>query len=567
MPPTRHSPEAVTPPVLHPEVLKPTDAFGHVQLAGVVYLRLPIHRFSRVQRSGLLAWGALSVVCLVLGATLKYPEAIESPASDTGIFATYGAMLLKGGRPYVDFWDVHTPLVYLYWALVQGTTGPDWLRTCTSIESLTPPSCMGLVAHGLDLLLSVLTAVVIGGMALRSGGSARVAALAAVLVVGFADQVMLSREGSNPSKLSLLPSCMAVWAYLGHPESGGGWRGALGAGVAAAIAGLAKQPAFLTLAALVGYAAWRRDRMGLVGLLIGSSATLGVPCGALAAVGSFDGFIAQAWVYNVERALAGYFVHPVQAPVIGVARVLEESAGTLVVFAVVGGVRIARMPRHTGQRVLVWWALVNLVAVTAFREFEYIVPSFAILGAFGLDYLWRQVGGVGPLNGALGRCALLAVCAAGLVLTTSFQRVQFGRAQFERGPRAGLSVTEKIGQIVQTAFPPGPMFVYGNGAEMYLLSGRVPATAHINAEALRTTAPGADLTRADLIATLRGNPPPVIVLAPHSDEPELSLAEYPAMRAFLNDCYIPDPATVGLDPNWTILVQTGTCRSADLKMF
>src|SRR3981081_1357152 len=145
MPSPRHPRDAVTAPVPRAWLLKPTDAFDHAQLRSASVTAL--HRRDRYAR--LRAWGALSVVCLVLGAVLKYPEAIESPASDTGMYATYGAMLLQGARPYLDFWDLHPPLVYLYWALVQGITGPDWLRTCASIASLTPPSCMGLVAHAL----------------------------------------------------------------------------------------------------------------------------------------------------------------------------------------------------------------------------------------------------------------------------------------------------------------------------------------------------------------------------------------------------------------------------------
>src|SRR6266851_1175724 len=236
-----------TPPVVRPAVLTPTEALGQSQPLAVAEFRNEIYPFWRVQPAGLVAWAALSVACLAVGAILMYPEAIQSPASDTGMLATYGALLLKGARPYVDFWDLHPPLVFVYWALVQVVTGSDWLRTCPSIEALTPPSCIGLVAHGMDLLLSVLTALVVGGIARRSGGSACVTGCAALLVVGFADQVMLSQEGNNPSTLTLLPSSLAVWAYLGHVQAGRGSRGALLAGVAGAIAGLAKQPALLTL--------------------------------------------------------------------------------------------------------------------------------------------------------------------------------------------------------------------------------------------------------------------------------------------------------------------------------
>jgi hypothetical protein len=518
--------------------------------------QVPALTASRIAR--LRASCALGLVCLVLGAFLKLPEAVESPGSDTGMFATYGAMLLHGARPYVDFWDLHPPLVYAYWAFVQAISGGDWLQTCISIDNLAPQSCVGMAAHGLDLLLSVGAALVVGAIARRSGGSAWTAALAALLVVGFADQVMLSREGSNPSKLTLLPSSVAVWAYLVSQDDHRAWGWALLAGMAGAIAALAKQPALLTLAALAGHAAWRRDRARLVGLLLGSGVILAVTCVALAAVDSLDGFVAQVWVYNVERTFMGYFVHPAKAPVIDLGRVLMESAGALALLTVIGGFVIAWAPSHSRHRLVVWWPLVNLIAVTAFREFVYVVPSFAVLGALGFERIWgwgqRQ-------ERLLGRSLLVAVCVVCVLLTTSFQRVELARARFERDSGSGPSPTEKLGLILDSDLPPGPLFIYGNGAELYPLAGRMPAARYLNGEALRSAAPGAQTTRADLVASLERDSPPVIVLAPHSDEAELNLSEYSSMRAFLQACYTPNPIRPDLDATWTILVQTGVCGS------
>jgi hypothetical protein len=446
--------------------------------------------------------------------------------------------------------------VFAYWASVQALTGTDWLRTCFAIDALAPQSCTGLAAHVVDLLLSVASALVVAAIARRCGGSRATAAVAALLVVGFADQTLLSQEGSNPSKLTLLPSSLAIWAYLGSLADDRPWRHALLAGAAAAVAGLAKQPALLTLVALAGHAAWRRDSTRLIGLLIGTATTLAVAGVALAAAGSFDGFVAEAWVYNVERVLLGYFVHPAKPPVIGLDRVLAESAGALAAVGLVGAGIIARTKPTTAQRVVLWWALVNVIAVTAFREFVYVVPSVAVVAALGLERFWRWPG----LDRALGRGLLLAACIGCVVLTTSFQRVQLARARFERGSGSALAPTEQLGWVFRRDLPPGPLFVYGNGAELYVLAARPPATPHLNAEALRSTAPGADSTRAALVGALSSNPPAVIVLAPHSDEAELTLAEYPALRAFLQECYIQQPTRPDIDAKWTVLL-----RRADLE--
>jgi len=542
-------------------------ATPHGTGATAVFIPSPVFTIRAFHDARPLAWIALGLACLLLGGFLELPEAIQAPGSDTGMFATQGAMLLHGARPYVDFWDLHPPLVFGYWASVQAITGSDWLRTCVSIDPLAPQSCTGLAAHVLDLLLSVAAALVVAAIARQCGGSRATAALAALLVVGFAYQAMLSQEGSNPSKLTLLPSSVAVWAYLRSLADGRVGRSAVLAGVAAAIAGLAKQPALLTLVALAGHAAWHaftrpseidfRNRIQgspLIGLLVGFGATLAVACAALAAAGALDGFVTQAWVYNVERVLLGYFVHPPKPPVIGLDRVLTESAGALAAFGVIGACSIARTTLHATQRAVLWWALVNLIAITALREFVYVVPSTAVVAALGLGRLWRWPG----LDRALGRGLLLAACLACIVLTTGFQRGQLARARFERLGSA-LAQTEQLGWIFRRDLPPGPLFVYGNGAELYPLANRTPATRYLNAEALRSTAPGVDKTRAELVTALRSNPPPVIVLAPHSDEAELDLAQYPAMRAFLQDCYAQKPIRPDIDAHWAVLLRTAAC--------
>jgi dolichol phosphate-mannose mannosyltransferase len=427
-----------------------------------------LQRALPVARPRLPLWGPLALACLVVGGFLKWPEAAVAPGPDTGMFATYGAMLLRGARPYVDFWDLHPPLVFVYWTLVQFLGAGEWPRTA-------------LIAHTLDLLLSVLAALVVAAITRRAGGSRASAAFAALLVVGFADQVMLSQEGSNPSKLTLLPACVAVWAYLVSLGETRGARWAFAAGVAGAIAVLAKQPAALTLAALAAHAIWVSDRRRLVGLLIGGAATMALACIALAAVGSLSGFIDQAWIYNVERALMGYFASPAKPPVITLVRVLLESAGALAALGVIGATLLIRTRGGRYLGVLLAWALLNVLAIIVFREFVYVVPSFAVVAALGLERVWRSSTMPSRVLVGLG-------CAVCLLFTTSFQRAQLARARFER-------------------------------------------------DAL----------------------PPAIVLAPHSDELELNLADYPAMRALLQDCYAPQTVSPELDAQWGLLLLSGAC--------
>jgi hypothetical protein len=497
---------------------------------------------------------ALAGLCLLIGACLKLPESIEAPGSDTGMFATYGAMLLHGARPYVDFWDLHPPLVFVYWAVVQSLTGADWTRTCLLTDAIAPQSCAGLLAHVLDLLLSVAAALITAAIVRRAGGSQTAAAVSAVLVVGFADQAMLSQEGSHPSKLTLVPSTLAVWAYLKSHASN--TRFAYLAGLASAVAVFAKQPALLTLAALAIHAAWHRDSPRLATLLTGFAVLFGTACGLLAAVGSLDGFINQVWIYNVERVLVGYFVQPAKPPVIGLWRVLAESAGVLAALALLGVVVLIARARLPHGNLLMLWVAVNVVAVTAFREFVYVVPSLAVVAAVGSERVWRYLR---AKRSRVAQWLLVGTCTVALAATTGFQRSQLSRARFERVLDAGPSRSEQLGSFIRDRLPLGSLFIYGNGAQLYPLSGRAPATAYLNAEALRSTAPHAEATRADLLASLQRNSPSVIALAPHSDEAELDLANYPALGTFLAECYAPSEAAREIDINWIVLTRTRAC--------
>jgi hypothetical protein len=341
--------------------------------------------------------------------------------------------------------------------------------------------------------------------------------------------------------------------------SGRGAAWAVLAGVAAATAGFAKQPALLTLVALLAHATWSRDRRRGAALLAGASLTSASLCAGLAAVGSLDGFVAQAWVYNIQRTLDGYFLHPSKDPEITLGRVLTEGAGSLVVLAALGGIVLARGSRASRQRVLLWWAAVNLVAILAFREFVYVVPSLAILAAVGVERVWRWGAARGLRLGTLGCALLVAVCLVSIPPTTRFQQVQMARARGERGPGGGLSQPEELGRILSRDIRPGALFVYGNAAELYPLSKRPPATPYLNAEAFRSTAPGAARTRAELAALLGRSPPAVIVLPPHTDEPELNLDAYPALRWLLQACYRRQLINPSFDRSWTVLVPTRDC--------
>src|SRR5579859_4250217 len=152
---------------------------------------------------------------LLVGATAKLPETVLPISTDTGMYATYARMMLQGARPYVDFYDVHPPLTYYFWMAVQSLAGTDWSRTCLgSWGTLAPQPCISLLAHTFDLAVTCLAALVVYAIARRLGQPVLVGLLAAVFVVWFANESMISMEGSNPTKLTMLPGAVAVYAFI-----------------------------------------------------------------------------------------------------------------------------------------------------------------------------------------------------------------------------------------------------------------------------------------------------------------------------------------------------------------
>ncbi len=517
----------------------------------------------------LIALAALAV--LVLGLLAKLPETLLPIGTDTGMYATYGRMILQGARPYVDFYDVHPPLTYYYWATIQSAVGTDWSRMCLGTwGTLASQPCISLLAHGLDLGLTWIAALLVFAIARAVGLSAGVGVLASVFVAWFANASMISMEGSNPTKLTLVPSTLAVYAYvrsLASQRAPFSWGFA--AGVAGLVAGLAKQPGLMTLVALVVYslpsalgAAPARRRLAAVSL--GAVVAAAVTMLVLWRVGSLGAFLDEAWRYNAERFLIGYWQTPagLTSPATRIDRVLTEAAALLFVCAIVGGLALWLGPVRPPQRLLLTWGVFSLVAIAGFREFAQVVPSLALLAGVGIGRLWEAAGrdGLGLGRPAAGRLSLIALLGAIFALSSSFQLIEMRRAMYERGPRAAPSDPDQIAAFLRQSTPPGPIFAWGNAGQIYALSGRQPATRFVIAEFTNTTSPRPLQSRNQVITDLEAQPPSAIVVDPHADEPGLRLADFPGLAQVIDQCYQKvSPGAV--DPAWAVYVPSSEDRS------
>jgi hypothetical protein len=421
-----------------------------------------------------------------------------------------------------------------------------------------------LLAHGLDLALTCLTALLAYAIARRLHQPVFVGVLAAVFVAWFTGESMISMEGSNPTKLTLVPSTLAMYAFiraLETPRSSRTWT--LAAGGAAMLAGLAKQPGLMTLVALLAYTligAPKAERRRLsLGIVAGAVVVLAAVCFYLWRIGSLAGFLDEAWLYNVQRFVIGYWQTPagLTSPATRIDHIATDAAGLLFVGAFIGGLALWLGPTRPPQRILLVWGLFSLVAIAGFREFAQVVPSLALLAAVGIGRLWHAAStdSLGLGRPLAGRIALVTMLGAIFVLSSSFQFIEFRRAQFERGPRGTPSDPDLIATYLRTAAPPGPIFVWGNGGQIYALSGRAPASRFVIAEFTNATSPRPALSRAEVIDDVRADPPSVVVLAPHSDDPDLTLTAFPAFEQLLATCYhqVSPGASV---PAWKIYEQS-----------
>jgi hypothetical protein len=430
-------------------------------------------------------------------------------------------------------------------------------------SSLAPQPCVNLVAHALDLALSLVTAGLTYGVARRLGLGRLVGVLAAVFVAWFANVSMISMEGGTPTKLTLVPSTLAIYAVL-RALSGGARGWSVGSGAAAMLAIMAKQPGLVTAMAIVIYLGpglvrgRGPERRILGGLILGGAVVLVPILVYLAAIGSLEGSWLQPWVYNLQRFVGGYWQTPagLTSPATRIDRVIGQSAGLLFLGALLGGMALAFGRVRGHQRLLLVWGICNLVAIAGFREFAQVVPALALLAALGIGRVWDAAAsdGLGLGSPLAGRIGIVLVFGAILALTSGFQLTELRRAAFERGPAGRPADPEVIATYLRQSAPPGPILTWGNEAQIYALSGRDPATRFLITEFPRLGSPWSAASRAQLLDDLRARPPAAIVVDPHAaDEPEIRVSSFPELQQLLDRCYSRVPQ---MPPQWEVYTHT-----------
>ena len=103
----------------------------------------------------------------------------------------------------------------------------------------------------------------------------------------------------------------------------------------------------------------------------------------------------------------------------------------------------------------------------------------------------------------------------------------------ERGVRDFIRAPEEWLADDLATLRPGPLYVWGNGTQLYLLSGRAPASRYLNAAGhLGSAWVGRDQVRAELMAELARSTPAVVAVQLGQD-PEFDLEGFAALRDLL----------------------------------
>lgn len=507
-------------------------------------MRLVVRALAR--RLAILA----AVLATVVPLTLYEAATVALPLpADQGMFVSIGKLINRGGVPWRDAWENKPPGTYYLYSAVLALV-PEYSERCVFTGASLPrdgfrPRCAQIALSVFDGLYALATAAALWWIGRRLFGVAA-GVLAAVLFTFFRGMLPLIYVGGVPDTYVLLPSTLAYAAVLRYADTAA-WRWLALAGAMAASAALVKQTGGLTLAAIAG---WRilialrgSERKSAHVRWLGELAALG---GGAAAI--FGATAAVFWSVGVlpdliDQALLWYrfylFSPAGEHSVLRVALVrswhtfIESQAGLW--LAAMGGLLLLPTAARREPRL---WLLAAWVAVTAIgmgiggnrfypAYYATFIPVFSLLGAWALAQLWR-------LAQPWWRVWLAGVCTGVLLLGVQPHAQQLLRAWHLRILSETWTADEHVSEQVR-AGPAGSLYVWGNEAQVYALSGRPPASRFLHSAALSDYFAYQDTlarNRAELIASLEANRPVYIAIDGGFRE-DGRQTDFPALAALL----------------------------------
>jgi hypothetical protein len=526
-----------------------------------LHQRMPVTRVTRdtgtvggrrrrsAQAAGLAVGHQLAVgVFVVLALLVKLPQVLAPMGQDQGLYHTVGQAILAGAVPYRDAWDPKPPGVFYTHAAVLALAPDPW-RTCR-IQPLPglsradlQPRCGALLFGAVDFVYSLLLGVLVYRLARRLDLGATAAAIAFGFTAIFVNLALLDPEGSTPEKYALGPAIGVVLAGLTAIESRRR-RWLVVAGVLGAIAALFKPPDLASLGALSLMLLALRRWQDLIWLWVPPLLVLTAVVFAFTVVGAGGQLIEATFTYNFARFGFQSQRIPLTA-LVAAWQVFRDGLAVLWLPALLGVVIVWQRPVW---RVLVVWAVLDVLALflggTKFtREyFVQLVPSFALLAGAAVAWLLRSQAREWPAQ------AWVVLSLAGIAVLSSAFQAGFTVRIWNEYVANGWTTTsvEHLASMIGSLPPDETLFVWGDEAELYTLSGRRPTTRFLNTTGLAATGDAAaNQRRTEMLASLLRAPPAVVVVDRRTadDDPDgrlgLNLRYFPELQRLLDGQYRP----------------------------
>jgi hypothetical protein len=492
-----------------------------------------------------LQWIALGAFVL-LALMVKAPQVLVPMGQDQGLYHTVATEILHGGVVYRDAWDPKPPGVFYVHAALLSLLSDPW-RVC-QLGALQP-RCGSVLFGAADFLFSLalgaLVWLVARRLCLRSG----VGVIAFGLTAVFSNLVLLDPEGSTPEKYALAPAVGVILAGLVAIDSGRR-RWLVIAGVLGATAALFKLPDLASFGALSLVLFWQRRWRDLPWLWVPLVVVLLGVWAVFAAMGAGAQIVDATLSYNLGRF--GFQSERIPFAAVGSAwHMFRDGLALLWLPALLGAVLAWQQPRW---RLLVVWAACDVLALflggTKFtREyFIQLVPGLSLLAALAIQSTWTA-----HARGVPGRAWLVLSLGAIALLSSSFQ-AGFTLRIWNEYVAHGWTTTsvERLAAMIGSLPPGESLFVWGDEAELYALSGRLPTTRFLNSAGLAIAGdPAANTRRREVLASLVRMPPAVFVVDRRStsDDPDgrlgLNVRFFPELAQMLATQYREmDPAVL-----------------------
>jgi len=464
---------------------------------------------------------------------------------DQGMFASMGDVIVRGGMPYRDGWELRGPLAFYVFALGEWLFG----RHMWSV-------------HVFDLPLLVAASIAVGSLVARITSRRTGYWAGLTLILWFA-----SLTWFHMVEPDLWTSLLFALALIPLFESGASLRRLVISGFIVGCTAVIKPFNIVLLAVPLFYLFQeRRTRKAWIiqgATIIGAAAAPAL--GALAWFafkGAFKELIEVHLLYNFR--VYGRVQHPgIRAELRGMARFFLARP-LLFAFPVIliGIYSLWRKRRNAAVIVLAWTSLALLCVAVQGKFFVYhwalLFPPLTILGSIGFDavrrpwrdrkqldlpWFFRTAALVLALAGVL---QLALASASSIALWAKFITGRIDSRQYYSAHRVdtrwvAADEMDAAAYIRARTSASEGMVVFGDDTLLNFLSGRANPTRFLTGGALTLGGPGSprDVYRREYMGGLQKTPPAYLIVGKPYGAPgkERALRDFPELAAFLRHSY------------------------------